>query len=336
MGLDVPSVPAPCGAGTSAPPRRPGSIRRTSTIDATWPDGMGGETILDGRARDLVTSPNGTASVVAGARMRVVLDSRRLIAEIATTPERPLLDGLVGQSGMGGHRGRLAEVAAADVSAATPLHLLLDDLPGATLVSGSAFRPWYGMERYLAGKEEVRRRVMTGVCTGYQEGSSALAPDGTLRWEQHRERAVGIDDLDDDSAWHELVDHHEVSMRRARRLDLWVSGPTVQVDAFFQDSSTLPEGGRQSIHEYALTAEADAAGFVLRSVEPTPRVLPYRECPLAVPNTTDLIGRPLGELRPMVLSVLAGVAGCTHLNDMLRSLADAPALASALGALSDR
>lgn len=112
---------------------------------------------------------------------------------------------------------------------------------------------------------------MTGVCTGYQEGSSALAPDGTLRWDQHRERAVGIDAVDDDWAWHELADHRDVSMRRARRLDLWTSGSTVRVDAFFQDSSTLPEGGRQSIHEYALTAEAGAEGLVLRSVEPVPR-----------------------------------------------------------------
>lgn len=334
-GIDVPTSLAPRGPGSSAPPRRPGSIRRTSTIDATWPDGMKGPTILDGRARDLVTAPDGTASVVAEARMRIVLDPRRLITEILTTPRRPLLDSLVGHSAMSGHRARLAEAAAPDVRAATPLHLLLDDLPGATLVSGAAFRPWYGMERYLAGKGAIRRRVMTGVCTGYQEGSSALAPDGTLRWDQHRGRAVDIDAVDDDRAWHELADHREVSMRRARRLDLWMSGATARVDAFFQDSSTLPEGGRQVIHEYVLTAEAEAEaeafGFVLRSVEPVPRVLPYRECPLAVPNTSRLVGSPLADLRPKVLGELGGIAGCTHLNDMLRSLADAPALATALG-----
>jgi len=335
MGLDVPAELAPHGPGGSAPSRRPRSIRRTSTIDATWSDGMGGETILDGRARDLVTSADGTASVVAEARMRVVLDPRRLITEISTTPELPLLDGLLGHSGMGGHRARLAEAVAPEVSAATPLHLLLDDLPGATLVSGAAFRPWYGMERYLAGKGDARRRIMAGVCAGYQEGSSALAPDGTLRWEQRRERAVELDAVDD-LAWHEVVDHHDVSMRRARRLDLWASGATVHVDAFFQDSSTLPEGGRQAIHEYVLSAEADATHFALRSVRPVPRALPYRECPLAVPHTSRLIGAPLGELRPRVLGELAGIVGCTHLNDMLRSLADAPALAGALGSFTGR
>ncbi|WP_406118280.1 hypothetical protein [Streptomyces sp. NBC_00989] len=46
-------------------------------------------------------------------------------------------------------------MAAPDILAATPLHLLVDDLPGATLVSGAAFRPWYGMGRYLAGKADV-------------------------------------------------------------------------------------------------------------------------------------------------------------------------------------
>lgn len=330
MGFEIPAGLAPIGSGASAPPRRPGSVRRTSTIDATFPDGMGGRTILEGRARDLVTRDDGTAIVVAEARMRVVLDPQRRIVELVTTPENPSLDDLVGQSSMGGHRGRLAAVAADEIAAATPLHLLLDDLPGATLVSGSAFRPWYGLERYLAGKRDVSVRVMTGVCTGYQEGSSALNPDGTLRWDQHRAPAVDIDDVDDDLAWHDLVDPHEISMRRARRLDVWVSGGDVHLDAFFQDSSTLPEGGRQAIHEYALTAEADAEDWVLRAIQPVPRVLPYDECPLAVPNTADLIDRPLARLRPTVLDQLGGIAGCTHLNDMMRSLADAPTLGKSL------
>ncbi|WP_406118282.1 DUF2889 domain-containing protein [Streptomyces sp. NBC_00989] len=175
---------------------------------------------------------------------------------------------------------------------------------------------------------------MAGVCAGYQEGSSALAPDGTLRWAQRRERAVELDAVDDDLAWHEVVDHRAVSMRRARRLDLWTRVDTVQVDAFFQDSSTLPEGGRQAIHEYALTARADAADFVLRSVGPVPRVLPHRECPLAVPNTSRLIGVPLGELRPRVLGELSGIAGCTHPPQRHAALADAPALAAKLGSLA--
>jgi Protein of unknown function (DUF2889) len=186
------------------------------------------------------------------------------------------------------------------------------------------------MDRYLELKADVRLRVMTDVCTGYQHGSSALQPDGTLRWSQDRQPAVDIDAVDDDLAWHRHARPGGVSMRRARRIDLWVAGPVLHVDAFFQDSSTLPEGGRQSIHEYTLTAQADLATGVVHSVTPVPRVLPYGECPLAVQHVGTLAGLPLSDLRGAVLERLRGPLGCTHLNDMLRALADVPALARQL------
>ena len=121
------------------------------------------------------------------------------------------------------------------------------------------------MDVYLEIKADVSQRVMTDVCTGYQRGSSALEPDGTLRWRQDRQPAVDIDAVDDDLAWHAHPRPEGVTMRRARRIDVWADGPVLCVDAFFQDSSTLPEGGRQSIHEYALTAagrpgDGDGAG----------------------------------------------------------------------------
>jgi hypothetical protein len=168
---------------------------------------------------------------------------------------------------------------------------------------------------------------MTDVCTGYQQGSSALQPDGTLRWRQDRQPAVDIDAVDDDLAWHDHPRPEGVTMRRARRIDVWADGPVLYVDAFFQDSSTLPEGGRQSIHEYTLTAQADRVTGTVRAVAPVARVLPYDECPLAVGHVSALNGLPLSELRGAVLERLRGPLGCTHLNDMLRALADVPALA---------
>ena len=188
------------------------------------------------------------------------------------------------------------------------------------------------MKRYLEIKIDVKQRVMTDVCTGYQQDSSALHPDGTLRWRQDREPAVDIEAVDDELAWHGHASPADVTMRRARRIDVWVTGPVLHLDAFFQDSSTVPEGGRQSIHEYTLTAEADLESRILRSVTPVPRVLPYDECPLAVRNVWALTGLPLSELRAAVLERLRGPLGCTHLNDMLRALADVPGLASQLPA----
>ncbi|MFC1437249.1 DUF2889 domain-containing protein [Streptacidiphilus sp. N1-10] len=330
MSLPVPEELRPTGSVLSAPLRRPGSVRRTSTMDFTWPDGLGGDTVLDGRARDLLTLSDGSAGAVAEARLGMVSDPRRVVRTITSTPPLPLLRDLVGESAMSGFRARMSVPAAAEAAAGTPLHLLLDDVPGATLVSGSAFQRWYDPELYRELKADVSRRVMTDVCTGYQRGSSALRQDGTLIWRQNRALAVDIGAVDDDLAWHEYPVHTGVAMRRARRIDVWIDGSTVHVDAFFQDSSTLPEGGRQSIHEYSLTAQADLDSQTLRAVAPVARVLPYDECPLAVLNVGALVGQPLGGLRQAVLKRLAGPLGCTHLNDMLRALADVPSLSARL------
>jgi hypothetical protein len=327
MAIPVPAGLQPRGSVQSAPPRRAGSVRRTTTMDFTWPDGLTGDTVLDGRGRDLRTDGDGTVTVLAEAALGMVTDPRRIIKEIGSAPELPGLQSLAGESAMPGYRRRLAGTGAAAAAGGTPLYQLLDDVPGATLVSGAAWQRWYDMDRYLELKADVRLRVMTDVCTGYQHGSSALQPDGTLRWSQDRQPAVDIDAVDDDLAWHRHARPGGVSMRRARRIDLWVAGPVLHVDAFFQDSSTLPTGGRQSIHEYTLTAQADLATGVVHSVTPVPRVLPYGECPLAVQHVGTLAGLPLRDLRATVLEQLRGPLGCTHLNDMLRALADVPALA---------
>jgi hypothetical protein len=231
---------------------------------------------------------------------------------------------------MSGFRRRLASLAGGGEVAGTPLYQLLDDVPGATLVSGSAWQRWYDMDDYRVFKADVSQRVMRDVCTGSQDGSSALNPDGTLRWEQDRQPAVDIDDVGDDLAWHPRARPAEVTMCRARRIDVWADGTVLHVDAFFQDSSTLPEGGRQSIHEYTLTAQADLETGALQAVHPVPRVLPYGECPLAVTHVGALAGLPLRDLRGAVLERLRGPLGCTHLNDMLRALAAVPALARQL------
>jgi hypothetical protein len=70
--------------------------------------------------------------------------------------------------------------------------------------------------------------------------------------------------------------------------------------------------------------------MTLVALEADPRVLPYRECPTAAGNVQRLIGAPLAVLREQVLVDLRGTAGCTHLNDALRALAEVPALVDRL------
>ena len=116
-------------------------------------------------------------------------------------------------------------------------------------------------------------------------------------------------------------------MRRARRMDVRRLDTRIVIDAAFQDSATTPSGGRAVVHEYRLSATADAQSLRLLSVEAEPRVLPFVECPSATANLSRLLGTPLPELRDKVLAELRGTAGCTHLNDALRALAEVPALA---------
>jgi hypothetical protein len=109
-------------------------------------------------------------------------------------------------------------------------------------------------------------------------------------------------------------------------MDIWLDGDDIVVDAMFQDSGTTPEGHREGVHEYHLACRADRLKGRLTSVVPEPRVLPYRECPLAIQGALGLLGTPMGELRSVVIERLKGSAGCTHLNDAMRALVHVPAL----------
>jgi hypothetical protein len=130
---------------------------------------------------------------------------------------------------------------------------------------------------------------------------------------------------DDPDGWHAFTIQNTVGMRRARRIDVQQSR-TIAIDAAFQDSAAKPDGKRSVLHEYQVAATADPASLRLLTIDATPRVLPFSECPGAVNNIQRLIGAKLADLRQTVLDELPGTLGCTHLNDVLRALAEVPAL----------
>ncbi|WGL53989.1 DUF2889 domain-containing protein [Nocardioides sp. BP30] len=335
MSIDVPEELAPLGPVDATPPRRPGSLRRTTTIDMTWADGLGTTLTLSGRGRDLQTDLGGDAEVLAEQRVEVLVSPERRVESLVITDvgsgaveEVPQL---VGVSAMGGFRTALGEVAPGVVEAHAPSSLLVDDTPGATLISGFAFSRWKELPLLLeAARAKGQVRRMEGICTGFMPGSSGLAPDGTSRW-NHRTRAVRqLAEDADPLAWHEVPEITETAMRRMRRIDVWLEGDVIRIDAMFQDSSTTPDGGREAVHEYTLEAEASVRTLELTRVEPVARVLPYAECPLAVRQVDQLLGVHLRDLRAVVLDRLKGTAGCTHLNDALRALADVPHLVELL------
>jgi hypothetical protein len=314
------------------PGRRPGSVRRTSTLFMTWPDGILHGMRLAGRCRDLLTPTAGETRVLAQHDLlaRATLD--RTIQSAEADPAEPRLSKLTGARAGGALRGVLSDVVPDLRDAGAPLYLLLDDLAGASLVGGFVFIRWRDALPELA---ELRRhlpmRSMEGICSGFRPGASSLHPDGTQTMIPHRvARVPSLADPEDPWSWHEMPVAHGLAMRRARRVDVWFEDGELQIDSMFRDSCWEPDGTEIAVHEYHLVATADAASGLLTTVRADPRVLPYAECPLAANNVGLVEGVPLAELRREVLERIRKTDCCTHLNDALRALAEVPVLAAFL------
>lgn len=314
-----------------APPRHAASLRRTLSIDVIWPDGRGAPGRYFGRGRDAWTDSAGKPNILAQAAFEASVTQDRRILALASDPPHPALAQLVGHRAGGGFRALVREALPEDFEQGSILHVLLDDLSGAALVSGWAWSLWD------PGWKESLRASMTdpalrqafpdraNICIGFAPGSSAFDPD-TDRSGAPTTELVNPADPD---GWHELPVFAGTSMRRARRMDVWEE-KDIRIEAAFQDSATTPQGGRAVVHEYLLQLRADPATMEITEIEAQPKVLPFAECPGAAANARILVGVPLFALRNVVLEKLRGTAGCTHLNDALRALADAPALVKKL------
>ena len=340
VGMDLQEVSEPLrNTAGHAPLRRPGSLRRTSTIDASFPNGRSGEVRLLGRARDVVTPLSGRGlTVLAEDGFDACLRPDRTIVSLRTEPARPALSALVGERGGGRLREAIDRIAPEERRDATPLHLLLDDISGASLVSSWAWSQWdpdwlSGMrdrlsDPKLAAQMAQRRTVCIGLANlpvMDQAGAEAVR-----RW------PLGGDVPDlrhpaDPQGWHALAEQKDAGMRRARRMDI-SRDELIVIDAAFQDSASTPDGGRRAVHEYQVTVKADPRTLEVVAVVADPRVLPHTDCPGAAANVGRLVGTPLAEMRQKVLAELKGTVGCTHLNDALRALADAPVLLKRLDA----
>ena len=282
---------------------------------------------MEGRCRDLVTRK--VPADAEEARVDHVVAELNWERVIQSVQCRRLdLSALVGARGGGHLRAVLDEHIHAERMLGTPLYLLLDDISGASLVSGWAWSQW---EELIPGVQaedgfEARRKMMENVCHGFATGSSALA---ATRPPRNNPQVEPLGRSDDALSWHPMPDVDGPNFRRARRIDVWRVEDGLGIDVGFQDSASTPGGGRVAIHEYRVAARADADG-VLRSLTATPHILPFPECPGAIANIQLLVGTPLVDMRAAVIDTLPGVKGCTHLNDLLRGLAEAPILADLL------
>ncbi len=314
-------------------------MRRTSSIDVSWPDGVEGQRRFIGAARDLWTplarlSEEAGALTLAEGRYEARLTEDKTITAIAANPSHANLDQLVGARAGGHLRGLLRDAMPDLVAAAHPLYLVLDDLSGTALVSAFAWVQWYpnwGTKWRERLGEDQHAQLMAqrvNVCWGLQEGNSGVSGDASPD-DVATADAGDLRNPADPLGWHALSDHEGPGFRRARRIDVVrdEAAGVLRIDSAFQDSSSLPGGGRVAIHEYLLRAVADIETLELLLLEPEARILPFSECPGAIANTQRLVGRNLADVREEVLAQLRGPDGCTHLNDALRALADVPSLA---------
>lgn len=320
-------LPSPFGF---APLRRPNSVRRTTSIDMTWPEGRDLSMQFNAIGRDIFTSVNGDTVILNGDQYDAKIAQDRTILAIQANPPRDPIEQLVGFKGGGYLREKLEQILPDEKTDGTPLYLMLDDLSGTSLIAGWAWSRQPGYEK--TALEDMRRhremrQQMENICTGFQTGSSAL-DEKTGSSLNHRCSAVlALANPDDPAGWHTMPDQStRVSMRRARRVDVWID-KQINIEVMFQDSASVPgspDPERIAIHEYSIAITANPDSQLIETITATPHILPYPECPGAAANMDKLIGHSLENLRTTVLKELRRSLGCTHLNDALRSAAEVP------------
>jgi hypothetical protein len=342
--LFLPEASGPSRPVLATVERSPGSVRRTSSIDTARPDGLLGDLVVTARARDLRTGPDGAPGVLGDAELSARIDGKTgHLVSITTSPPVPELDRLIGTTVGPGFRSRASACRPGERDGSTLLHLLLDDLPGATLVSGYAIQRAGALSRPRppqgsGGKAPDAAPMMTArddLCAGWAHDGTMMVtirstgeipvPEGPP--------APPLERRDDSLAWHPMAPLASHSMRRRRRLDVVAPGVPDHpylLDAHFRDSHMNGAGVESVVHEYSLTGAIDGTGTRVLDISAEAHVLPWMECPEALASAGRIVGMQTGELRTRVRRELTGASTCTHLNDMLRSLGDVEFLVAQL------
>jgi Protein of unknown function (DUF2889) len=314
---------------TGNPPRRPRSARRTTSIDITRDEGSLEPVYLNGRARDMWTDADGTAAEIGTAGLSATIELvARVVRHIEVTPPVGALARLSGAPAMSGFRAA-ADKAAPQLRQTRDLrYTLLDDVPVATLISGHAL----SASGVLGDVSKSGYLPVADQCAGFGTGgllmTSFEAGDPVI---VTGPQAPDLDHDDDRLAWHPVAPLPRQAMRRRRRIDVYDDGGgRIGIDAMFRDTYVRTDGVETIIHEYTLAAVADSDSGVIVDAQATPRVLPWQECPGAVASAERITGMTLRELHFRVRQELLGTSTCTHLNDLLRSVADAEALVARL------
>jgi hypothetical protein len=282
------------------------------------PEGLDGPLVFAGRARDLVTDAEGNGRVVDHAQLSAVLDGEGRLRQLRSFPVVAGLSRLEGRLVGAGFRTAVTRYLPGPHGAGSPLHLLLDELPVGRIISGFAV---------------TRRRGRSGpgrpdVCIGWRTGGTPQTSLRELGYAPDPLMAVAEPFADDTDrlAWHTMSALPHAAVRRHRRLDV-TAGAALEVSAMFFDTHVDDDGVERILHQYTLGAHVDPASHTVLDITATPWVLPFAECPFAGATAARIVGQPAGRLREYVALEYWGPTTCTHLNDLLRTLADVPHLA---------
>ena len=317
----------------SVPELRAGTLRRTMHLDvgppASW-SSRGRELEVSGAARDIRAGSQG-AEVLSAGSVHAVFDPARVLVSLETDPDTPWAQEMVGTRAGGGFRRHLAEVAPQD-SGASLVRQLLEDLPAAALISGYAS---LRLARRLGSQPGdltppgVLDR-MTDMCSGWRGGGTATNSIALGRGVPIQDCPLAPDLTGDDAlSWHDIPPLELDWMRRRRLVDVYLDDDNrgARIWAMFRDTvgeGDGPEGDNTEmvLHEYGISGrlERHDDGIVIAGLEADPRVLPFVECPAAASHVDTLIGTRLADLPRIVPEAIIGVASCTHLNDLLRSI----------------
>lgn len=309
------------------PGRRPGSRRRMSSLAVSAPDGWDAGTVVEATAGESGPGDGGRPAARGRARLRAALDPRWHLAGLDGDLPGPVARRLTGLPVNRGFRKALAAAAADGLAPDSLIAALLDDLPTVQLVSGyarllEAAPPLARKEPEKQTAGERQRGPSLNICRGWAPGGTAhhlvLAGQPPVT---EIPAAPAFGDLLADPG--DFIDEPQLrphSMRRRRILEVVPDDGRAEIFEYFRDSHIDGDGRERSLHEYVVTAVVDAGDLTVREISVEPRALPFPECPLAAPGAQALAGTPLPGIDSAVRTRLAGTAGCTHLNDVLRFL----------------
>lgn len=226
---------------------------------------------------------------------------------------------IVGANLRRGFRKVIAEAMPDQAAPRTLTYSILDDVPGAFLVSGYALLR-DGLIPRFDENAVAARHGQADVCAGWDVRGPVfnVMVDHGVSPTPYGPVAPPIE-ANDRYGWHVLPPLERGTIRRRRVIDAWPANAR----GHFRDSY-VADDHEMVMHEYSFDVALD--GDRITSISVVPRVLPWQECPNAIASAQGVVGLGLDAVVDKVLADYRGTSTCTHLNSTLKSLADIGAL----------